>query len=150
MDKKQTLKDEPDGSEVVAFNASKSIKQVMQEYKGDFDVNVFNEMLTRSDIAHVFQSDIYIMIDKLAKEFPDIIKTRSIGKTWQDRDIMLIELDARDMMEKRGYKLSQVNQTKMSLAEKAKQEDINKLSSEELMEHNEDIRTEENKEQKKK
>ena len=78
----------------------------MQEYKGDFDVNVFNEMLTRSDIAHVFQSDIYTMIDKLAKEFPDIVKARSIGKTWQDRDIMLIELDARDMMEKRGYKLS--------------------------------------------
>ena len=77
-------------------------------------------MLTRNDIAHVFQSDIYIMIDKLAKEFPDIIKTRSIGKTWQDRDIMVIELDARDMMEKKGYKLSQVNQTKMSLAQKAK------------------------------
>lgn len=38
----------------------------------------------------------------------------------------------------------------MSLAQKAKQEDIDKLSSEELMEHNEDIRTEENKEQKKK
>jgi galactitol-specific phosphotransferase system IIB component len=104
----------------VAFNASKSIKQTLLEYKGDFDVNVFDEMLTRNDIAHVFQSDIYIMIDKLAKEFPDIIKTRSIGKTWQDRDIMLIELDARDMMEKKGYKLSQVNQTKMSLAQKAK------------------------------
>jgi hypothetical protein len=54
------------------------------------------------------------------------------------------------MMEKKGYKLSQVNQTKMSLAQKAKQEDVNKLSSEELMEHNEDIRTEENKEQKRK
>jgi hypothetical protein len=33
---------------------------------------------------------------------------------------MLIELDARVMMEKKGYKLSQVNQTKMSLAQKAK------------------------------
>lgn len=105
---------------MIAFNASKSLKSTLLEYKGDFDVNVFDEVLTRSDIAHVFQSDIYIMIEKLTKEFPDIVKSRSIGKTWQDRDIMLIELDARDMMEKKGYKLSQVNQTKMSLAEKAK------------------------------
>ena len=90
------------------------------------------------------------MIEKLSKEFPDIVKSRSIGKTWQDRDIMVLELDARDMMEKKGYKLSAVNQTKMSLAQKAKQEDVNKLSSEELMEHNEDIRTGAEKEQKQK
>jgi|TARA_B110000285_G_C15091040_1_gene599082 galactitol-specific phosphotransferase system IIB component len=133
---------------VIAFNASKSIKTTLLEYTGDFDVNVFDEVLTRNDIAHVFQSDIYIMIEKLSKEFPDIVKSRSIGKTWQDRDIMVLELDARDMMEKKGYKLSAVNQTKMSLAQKAKQEDVNKLSSEELMEHNEDIRTGAEKEQK--
>lgn len=133
---------------MIAFNASKSIKTTLLEYTGDFDVNVFDEVLTRNDIAHVFQSDIYIMIEKLSKEFPDIVKSRSIGKTWQDRDIMVLELDARDMMEKKGYKLSAVNQTKMSLAQKAKQEDVNKLSSEELMEHNEDIRTGAEKEQK--
>jgi hypothetical protein len=87
------------------------------EQSGDFDSNLFNELLTRGDISHIFQSDIYAMIDKLQKEFPDIVKTRSIGKTWQDRDMMLIELDAREMMNKKGIPLTAVNQTKITAAQ---------------------------------
>lgn len=63
-------------------------------------------MLTRKEISHLFLSDIYTMVDQLQREFPEIINVRSIGKSWQNRDIMLIELDARDVMEKNGLKLT--------------------------------------------
>lgn len=88
------------------------------------------------------------MIDNLQKEFPDIIKVRSIGKTWQERDLLVVELDARDMMEKKGIKMSAVNQTTITAAQKAKTEDTTQLSGEELMEHNDDIRRDEDKAQK--
>ena len=31
----------------------------------------------------------------MASEFPDIVTIKSIGKTWEGRDINMIELDAR-------------------------------------------------------
>ena len=58
---------------------------------------------------------------------------------------MRIELDVRDMMAKKGYKLSAVNQTKVSIAQKASKEEILKFSGEELLEHNDDIRRSEDK-----
>jgi hypothetical protein len=45
-------------SDVLAFNASKSLRKVMSEYKGDFNADLFQELLTRSDIPHVLMSDI--------------------------------------------------------------------------------------------
>ena len=59
---------------------------------------------------------------------------------------MLIELDARDMMAKKGFKLSAVNQTKISVAQKVSKDEILKFSGEELLEHNDDIRRSEDKE----
>ena len=70
-------------------------------------------MLTRKEISHLFLSDIYTMVDQLQREFPEIINVKSIGKSWQSRDIMMIELDARDVMEKKGLKLTQVNDTEI-------------------------------------
>jgi hypothetical protein len=44
--------------DVLAFNQSKSIKSVLKDYRGEFTVDAFSEMLTRPDIAHLFLSDI--------------------------------------------------------------------------------------------
>jgi len=44
--------------DVLAFNKSKSIKSVLKDYRGEFTVDAFSEMLTRPDIAHLFLSDI--------------------------------------------------------------------------------------------
>jgi len=58
---------------------------------------------------------------------------------------MLIELDARDLMAKKGFKLTAINQTKISVAQKTSKEEILKFSGEELLEHNDDIRRTEDK-----
>lgn len=71
----------------MAFNASVSIKKVMADYKGDFTADIFQELLTRGDIAHLLLSDIQALTAKMAKEFPEVIKLRNIGQTWQDRPI---------------------------------------------------------------
>ena len=63
---------------------------------------MFDELLTRRDIAHLLLSDIQSMSAALEKEFPEVIKTFSIGKTWQDREMVMISLDARDLMDKKG------------------------------------------------
>jgi len=42
----------------MAFNASVSIKKVFADYKGDFTADIFQELLTRGDIAHLLLSDI--------------------------------------------------------------------------------------------
>ena len=72
---------------------------------------MFDELLTRRDISHLFLSDIHSLMEILEREFPDIIKTFSIGKTWQEREMMMIQLDARDLMESKGIHLSELNKT---------------------------------------
>lgn len=72
---------------------------------------MFDELLTRRDISHLLLSDIQSMTATLEKEFPEVIKTFSIGKSWQEREILMISLDARDMMEKKGLQLTEHNKT---------------------------------------
>jgi alkylhydroperoxidase/carboxymuconolactone decarboxylase family protein YurZ len=59
---------------------------------------LFSELLTRKDLSHLLLSDIESMMDKMAEEFPDMIKVSSIGKTWEGRDIRVLELDARNKL----------------------------------------------------
>ena len=59
--------------DVLAFNKSKSIKEVLKDYRGEFTVDAFSEMLTRPDIAHLFLSDIRVLTEKIATEFPEVI-----------------------------------------------------------------------------
>jgi hypothetical protein len=63
----------------MAFNASVSIKKVMKDYKGDFSADIFQELLTRGDISHLMLSDITVLVQKMASEFPDVLKVKSIG-----------------------------------------------------------------------
>lgn len=70
------------GDAVVAYNSSASIKQILLGHRGDFDQDLFSELLTRKDLSHLLLSDINTMMDQLAREFPEIIKVHSIGKTW--------------------------------------------------------------------
>lgn len=59
---------------------------------------MFSELLTRKDLSHLLLSDIESMMDKMAAEFPDMIKISTIGKTWEGRDIRVLELDARNKL----------------------------------------------------
>ena len=35
-------------------------------------------------------------MQQIKEEFPDIVKIKSIGKSWEGRDINMLEIDARD------------------------------------------------------
>jgi hypothetical protein len=82
----------------------------------------------------------------IAKEFPDIVKLKTIGKTWNEKPIKLLELDARKYMETLGIQgikppsAEEKAKTRVALA-KAQEEaekKIEEMSEEELLEHNED------------
>jgi hypothetical protein len=63
---------------------SKSIKQVLEKNKqsdGIVNAEVFNELLTRSDIPHVLMTETKQLIKKLESEFPEMISVSSIGST---------------------------------------------------------------------
>ena len=77
----KTKSDElPDG--VIAFQEKEPIRKLMESHKGDFDGDLFNNLLTRPDLAHLLISEIQIMTKKLQSEFPELIHVTSIGKTW--------------------------------------------------------------------
>lgn len=121
---------------------------------------LFSELLTRKDLSHLLLSDIENMLVALAKEFPDIIKVYSIGDTWQQRPIQVIELDARKLMEMKGVvedvEVTQDDVAKASTAlkkekatktvsltetveeKKEKSKSVDELSEYELIERNED------------
>mgnify|MGYP000126380212 CR=1 FL=1 len=48
--------------DVLAYNSSKSIKEILKENTGDFSVDVFQELLTRKDLSHLLYSDVEHMI----------------------------------------------------------------------------------------
>jgi len=68
----------------------------MTQYKGDFGQELFSELLTRRDLSHLLYSDIEAAMNVLVKDFPDILSIQSIGKTWQEREIKVMKLDARE------------------------------------------------------
>ena len=56
------------------------------------------ELLVREDLNHLLMTDINDLIYSLEREFPEVLKISSIGKTVLNRDIPLLELDARDYL----------------------------------------------------
>lgn len=41
-------------------------------------------------------TDVNNLMTQIQAEFPDIVKIKSIGKSWEGRDINMLEIDARD------------------------------------------------------
>lgn len=57
---------------------------------------------------------------KIGEEFPDIITVGSFGKTWEDRDLKFIKLDARkDRNKDKTSSLSETDTTSSSAQEKS-------------------------------
>jgi hypothetical protein len=54
-----------DENGVSFFSEKESIKKQMLGHKGDFDTDLFSNLLTRKDISHLFLSDIQVLTQKL-------------------------------------------------------------------------------------
>lgn len=57
---------------------------------------MFQKLLVRPDIPHLFLSDVSRLIGQLKTDFPDIVKVDDIGYTWEQRPISMITIDIDD------------------------------------------------------
>jgi murein tripeptide amidase MpaA len=71
------------------------VRQILSE-SPDFTEGMFKKLLLRKGLNHLLMPEIDDLTHSLARDFPEIIKVRSIGKTWENRDIKMLEIDARD------------------------------------------------------
>lgn len=67
----------------------------MEKNKGEFTGDVFESLLTQQELPHLLYSELDMITKKIGEEFPEIITTGTFGKTWEDRDLKYIKLDAR-------------------------------------------------------
>jgi len=56
--------------------------------------------LARQDADHLFLSDSVDLMWSMAKDFPEIVSVSSIGKSWEERELHLITIDAFDYLMK--------------------------------------------------
>ena len=52
----------------------------------------------------LFNSDVNQILDSLQKDFPEVVKIKSIGDTFEKRPIKIAEIDARDYILKKAFK----------------------------------------------
>ena len=65
----------------------------------DLDQDQFDKIFTHPDgFNHVLLSDVVKITEALASDFKDVLTVQTIGKTWENRDIQLITIDARSQM----------------------------------------------------
>jgi hypothetical protein len=80
------------GSQAIVLDDSINVKQVLLSSK-EFNQELFSKLLTRSDIPHIFLSDVTRLINGIKKDFPDIVKIDNIGNTWENRPINMLTID---------------------------------------------------------
>ena len=54
---------------------------------------MFKKLLLREGLNHLLLPEIDDLTMSLARDFPDLITIKSIGKTWEQRDIKMIEIN---------------------------------------------------------
>jgi len=90
----------------------------MEKYKGEFTGDIFESLLTQEELPHLLYSQIDMITKKIGEEFPDIITTGTFGKTWEDRELKYIKLDARPNRTKQPGSLSETDSSSSSSEEK--------------------------------
>ena len=54
---------------------------------------MFNKLLIRQDIPHLFLSDVNRLVAGIKNDFPDIVKVDEIGYSWEQRPISMLTID---------------------------------------------------------
>jgi len=84
-------------SGVVSASTNKTIAEVLGQ-SPEWNEEMFKALLARHDLNHLLLSDVNALIAHLRAEFPEIITVKSIGQTYQNRDMLMIEINARDFI----------------------------------------------------
>ena len=56
----------------------------------------------KRNIHHMLYDEVIDMMNKMASEFGNIVKLESIGKTYSNRDILMMKIDATDYFKAKG------------------------------------------------
>lgn len=57
-------------------------------------MTLYENFITRKDgLNHLLLTDVNALMEKMSKDFPDIVKMNSIGKSFQGREINCLEID---------------------------------------------------------
>jgi len=57
---------------------------------------IVGKLISRDDgLSHLLLSDVNALMQSVAHDFPDLARVYSIGKTYEGRDINVIELDTK-------------------------------------------------------
>jgi carboxypeptidase T len=57
-------------------------------------MSLYDEFITRGDgLNHLLLSDTNKLLERIAKDFPNITKLTSIGQSFQGREINMLEID---------------------------------------------------------
>ena len=72
-----------------------SIREILSKPEFDFELLTRQGFNNSERIGVLMKSDIDKLMRDLEKEFPEMIKIRSIGRSYENRSIDLLEVDAR-------------------------------------------------------
>ena len=64
-----------------------------------FDDNLFKQLLVRKDLNHLLLTDVEHLTSLIGLEFSEVVTLKTIGQTWQGRNITMIEIDAREYLQ---------------------------------------------------
>ena len=68
------------------------VRQILSE-SPTFTEDMFKKLLLRDGLNHLLLPEIDDLTYSLARDFPDLVTIKSIGKTWEQRDIKMIEIN---------------------------------------------------------
>ncbi len=63
------------------------------ESSPEFGMPLFEKLLTRVDSDHIFLPDVENLVESIRQDFPGVVKLSSIGQTWENRSMTLVQVD---------------------------------------------------------
>ena len=95
------ISDEGEGKEE-AKTDDDDLQMVIMGYPKGFDQKEFDRLFIRKDgLPHLLLSDVDRIAQQMQSEYPEIVKIESIGRTWQDRPMNMIKINAKEYLEKK-------------------------------------------------
>lgn len=79
--------------QAISVDAPVKVKEILSSDR-QFTQEMFAKLLTRTEIPHIFLSDVNKLVNSMKKDFPDIVKINHIGYSWENRPINMITIDA--------------------------------------------------------
>ena len=94
----------------IDYNINGKLLDMLVDAK-ELDDAFFNKALIspRAGVNHLLYDEVMKLMLELKSSFPNIIKLESLGKSWENRDIWMLKLDAHRFLERNGLAVNTQN-----------------------------------------